>query len=117
MRRSISPCLRQVGNLVPTLGARREIGEDVVEGGSAKGGAVVAPAADQRDVDAKVFVGPLHKRFVKIDGRVGKGGEDENLFIWFAELVRGGLGNLGGDEFLELLQFRVSLRADILERR
>jgi hypothetical protein len=53
--------LRQGGDFVAPLGARREIGEDLVEGGSAKGGAVVAAAADKCDVDAKVFVGPLHQ--------------------------------------------------------
>jgi hypothetical protein len=53
--------LRQGGDFVAPLGARGEIGEDVVEGGSAKGGAVVAAAADERDVDAKILVGPLHE--------------------------------------------------------
>lgn len=53
--------LRHGGDFVAPLGARGEIGEDVVEGGCSQSGAGVAAAADKRDVDAKVFVGPLHK--------------------------------------------------------
>ena len=78
---------------------------------SAKGGAVVAAAADQRDVDPEFFLGPLHKGVVEIAGRIGKGGEHEDLLVWLAELVRGGLGNFGGDELFQFLQFRVGLRA------
>jgi hypothetical protein len=64
--------LREGGDFVAPLGAWREIREDLVKGSSAKGGTIVAAAADQRNMDPKVFVSPLYKRFVQIDGCVGK---------------------------------------------
>ena len=92
MSRSISSRWSEARRLgLRGIWRRREIGEDVVEVGSAERGGVAAVAADQRDVELKSL--RAHGQgVVEIAGGVGKGGEDEDLSVWLAARLVVGFG-------------------------
>jgi hypothetical protein len=94
-------------DFIALFGARTEICKNLVEGGFSKSGAGIAATADERNIDAEVFPGPLNERIVKVSCGICKGGKDKNLLIRLAKLVDGRVCNLGCDEFLEVCKLRV----------
>jgi hypothetical protein len=105
--------LRHGGNLGAVLGAWGKVGEDLVVSARAKRGAGVAAAADEGQVDAEFLVRPVEQRFIEVGGGVRERGEDEDFPVRLAELVRGRLGDLGGDELLEFGQLGVGRGRDV----
>jgi len=95
------------GNLGAVFGAWGKVGENLVVSARAEGGASVAAAADEGQVDAEFLLRPVEQRFIEVGGGVGERGEDEDFPVRLAQFVGRGFGDLGGNELLEFGQLGV----------
>ena len=100
------------GNLVSVLGTRGKVGKDLVEIRFSESGVISPGTGNERDMDAKLVMRPRPQGIEQICRSIGKRREDEDLLIWLAVLVRGGIFDFVLDELFQLLELCITLGSD-----